>query len=102
MEVNGDDGDLIVDLFSGEIRLRSRKNTNWGVECVLALQPHAGWPGMHECVSAFLDAVESGQPSPVNAEVVAQLHLLGLAAETSKDSGTWAGVEGLESLRSAD
>ncbi len=100
-EVNGDDGDLIVDVFTGEIRLRSRKNGDWSVERLSAIQPHAGWPGMHECVSAFLDAVETGQPSAMNADVVAQLRLIGLAAEVSKDSGTWAKIEGLDSLRSS-
>ena len=96
VEINGEDGDLIVDPFTGEIRMRSRKNTDWAVENVLALEPHAGWPGMQECVSAFLDAVETGEPSSVNAKVVALLHLIGLAAEDSKGSGTWAEVKGLE------
>ena len=99
VEVSGEDGDLIVDLLTGEIRLRSRKNTDWVVENVLALQPHAVWPGMHECVSAFLDAIETGKPSAMNADVVARLHLIGLAAEASVDSGAWAQVERLYSLK---
>ena len=95
VEVNGDDGDLIVDVFCGEIRLRRRSQSDWVSETVSALQPHAGWPGMNESVSAFLDAVQSGRASSMNAQTVARLHQIGLAAETSKDSGTWAAVEDL-------
>ena len=98
VEVNGDDGDLMVDVFSGEIRLRSRSKSDWVAQTVSAIQPHAGWPGMHESVSAFLDAVQAGRPSSMNAQAVARLHLIGLAAEASIDSGTWAQVEDLASL----
>lgn len=93
IEVNGDDGDLITNVFTGEIRLRSRKSSDWSVEQVGFIQPKAGWPGMHECVWAFLDAVESSKPSLMNATTVAQLHLVGLAAESAKDSGTWSEIE---------
>ena len=48
---------------------------------------------MHEFVSSFLDALESRQPSSTKAGVVAQLHLVGLAVEASKDLGAWAEVE---------
>ena len=101
IEVNGDDGDLIADVFNSEIRLRSRRNPDWFIEQAPALEPRAGWPGVHECISAFLDAVESGQPSSTNARAVARLHLVGLAAEASKDSGTWAEVEDVTNLLSA-
>lgn len=99
IEINGDDGDLVADVLRGELRLRSRNRADWSVESVLAIQPHAGWPGMHECVSAFLDAVETGKASAMDADVVARLHLIGLAAEASVDSGTWAEVESLDSLK---
>ena len=98
IEVNGDDGDLLVNIFTGEIRLRTRKDRDWSVEQVPALEPRAGWPGMHECVTAFLDAVTSGVPITTNARVVTQLHLVGLAAEVSKDSGTWAEIEDITTL----
>lgn len=101
IEVNGDDGDLIADVFNSEIRLRSRRNPDWFIEQAPALEPRAGWPGVHECISAFLDAVKSGQPSSTNARAVARLHLVGLAAEASKDSGTWAEVEDVTNLLSA-
>ena len=93
IEINGDDGDLVVDIFAGELRLRTRKIGDWATESVPALEPRAGWPGEHECVSSFLDAVTGGAPSTTNGEVVARLHRVGLAAEASKDSGTWAEVE---------
>jgi hypothetical protein len=73
---------------------------------------------MNECVTAFLDAV-TGEPLietestnaeverlretlgtgplPADAPAVAQLHLIGLAAEASKDSGGWAEIEGVDS-----
>ena len=88
VDVNGDDGDLIAHIFAGAMRWRSRSNPEWSIEQVPALEPRAGCPGMHEYVSAFLDALESGQPSSTNAEVIAELHLVGLAAQASKDSGT--------------
>lgn len=97
VEVNGTDGDLIVDLFSGELRQRTRQRSDWSVEHLPETEPRAGWPGMHECVSVFLDAVtgtasETVTP-PADARVVAQLHLVGLAAEASKDNGGWAEIE---------
>ncbi len=36
----------------------------------------------------------------MNAQTVARLHLIGLAAATSTDSDTWAVVEDLDSLSS--
>ncbi len=95
IEVNGDEGDLHIDIFSGELQWRTRKNPAWKVEQVPAIEPRAAWPGMHECVSAFLDAVISGRPSVTDARTLAQLHLVGLAAEASKDSGQWELIERL-------
>ena len=118
VEVNGEDGDLVVDLFSGELRQRTRQQSEWSVETVAESEPRAGWPGMNECVTAFLDAV-TGEPLietestnaeverlretlgtgplPADAPAVAQLHLIGLAAEASKDSGGWAEIEEVDS-----
>jgi len=119
VEVNGEDGDLIVDLFSGELRQRTRQQSEWSVESVPESEPRAGWPGMNECVTTFLDAVvgepltetestsaEVGKlrealgarPLPADAPSVAQLHMSGLAAEASKDKGGWAKIEELDSL----
>ena len=53
---------------------------------------------MHESISSFLDAVESGKPSFANATVVANLHLIGLASEESKETGTWAKVKDINQL----
>ena len=114
VEVNGEDGDLVVDLFSGELRQRTRGQSDWSAELIAESEPRAGWPGMNECVTVFLDAV-AGEPLaegaseasginalrealgtgplPADAKSVAQLHMIGLAAEASKDSGGWAEVE---------
>ena len=119
VEVNGEDGDLIVDLFSGELRQRIRSQPDWSVEQVAESEPRAGWPGMNECVATFLDAV-TGEPLnettsaassvdilseslgtaplPADARSVAQLHMIGMAAEESKDSGGWAEIEDIDSL----
>ncbi|MCY3902684.1 MAG: Gfo/Idh/MocA family oxidoreductase [Caldilineaceae bacterium] len=102
VEANGDEGDLIVDLFSGALRQRTRENSEWSVEQIAESEPRAGWPGMNECVTAFLDAVAGGTPSetvpPADAPAVAQLHLIGMAAEASKESGGWADIEALSAL----
>jgi predicted dehydrogenase len=93
VELNGDDGDVLLDLVSGELRMRTRSSAEWVVESWPAIRPYADFPGMHESVSAFLDAVESGEPSRAAAPPVARLHMVGLAADESRDSGTWADVE---------
>ncbi|MCZ0937249.1 MAG: Gfo/Idh/MocA family oxidoreductase [Caldilineaceae bacterium] len=119
VEVNGEDGDLIFNLFSGELRQRTRSQPDWTVESVAESEPRAGWPGMNECVATFLDAVTDEPlaettstaspvdslrdslgtaPPPADANSVAQLHLIGLAAEASKDSGGWAKIEEIDPL----
>ena len=103
VEANGDDGDLLVDLFSGALRQRTRANNEWSVEQIAESEPRAGWPGMNECVSAFLNAVAGETPSDTvpaaDAPAVAQLHLIGMAAEASKESGGWADIEAVSALR---
>ena len=102
VEANGDDGDIVVDLFSGALRQRSRENNEWSVEQIAESEPRAGWPGMNECVSAFLDAVGGETPSETvptaDAPAVAQLHLIGMAAEASKESGGWADIDAISAL----
>jgi predicted dehydrogenase len=100
IEVGGVDGDIVADVFSGEILIRTRKNTKWRVEVARGIEPYVGerltgWPGMHESVAAFLDAIETGNQTSVGAEAVAHLQLVGLAAEESIDSGGWVEVEGV-------
>jgi predicted dehydrogenase len=96
IEINGDDGDMVVDIFAGTLRQRTRDEKNWSMDHIPAIEPVAGWPGMHECISAFLDAVSGGPPNTTDARTVTQLHLVGLAAEESKDSGTWAEIKKLD------
>ena len=98
LEVTGTEGDLQTDLFTAEIRLRTLTRPEPEIERVPALEPYAGWPGMCECVAAFLDAVSGLGPERAGARAVARSHLAGLAGERSIDTGTWAEVEGLEDL----
>jgi predicted dehydrogenase len=95
--VHGSDGDLEADLFRGELRIRSRQTPEWRSESHPAEQPHAGWPGMHESVAAFIKAIRTGNGSRTGSATVIDLQLTGLAAEASIDSGTWTDVERLQS-----
>ncbi len=92
IRIEASDGDLEADLLTGAVRWRTRNGPAWTVEDRAALQPYAGWPGLHECVAAFLDAVERGQTSVNGAETVARLQRVGLAAEESVDTGTWVTI----------
>ncbi len=102
IEIIGDTGEIIINLLSGEIRIRTLKNSDWTFEHWPAVTPYADWPGMHESVTAFLDVIEKGNSSINNASVVAKLQLVGLAAEESKDSGTWSEIEDLSAIISKD
>jgi predicted dehydrogenase len=93
IEITGSEGEILINLLTGELKWRTKTNRNWEIKSFPALQPYADWPGMHESISAFLDAVESKKPSYANAEVVAKLHVIGMAAEESKDTGQWAEVK---------
>ncbi len=99
VEINGSDGDILIDLWSGDVSLRTRESTAWTTESWRAIEPYADWPGMHESITGFLDAVEGNQPAAYGAESVAELQLVGLAAEESLDSGTWADVPTLEDFQ---
>ncbi len=96
LEVNGRDGDLKADLLAEELRIRNRRKPDWTLEAVPALRPWSGWPGMHECLRAFLDAVEGKSQNHMHPVIMAQAHLIGLAAEESIDTGTWAAVRGVQ------
>jgi predicted dehydrogenase len=90
IEIIGNEGDILINILTGELKLRTKVNREWETKFFPAIQPYADWPGMHESISAFLDAVESKKPSYANANTVAKLHLIGLATEESKDTGQWA------------
>lgn len=98
IEVIGDGGDLYLDILTGEIKIRTKNNPAGKTILLPAIQPYADWPGMHESVSSFLNAVEHGISSFANATTVANLHLIGLATEESKNTGAWATVKNLEEL----
>ncbi|MFP6569859.1 MAG: Gfo/Idh/MocA family oxidoreductase [Dehalococcoidia bacterium] len=95
--VHGSDGDLEADLFRGELRTRSRQNPDWRSESRPAEQPHAGWPGMHESIAAFIAGIGTGDETRSGSATAVDLQLTGLAAEASIDSGTWADVARLQS-----
>ena len=98
VEINADDGDLRIDLMTGDLLLRSRRQPEWRTEHWPALKPYADWPGMHESVRTFLDALETQDARENTALDVARLQLIGLAAEASKDSGTWSEVGNLSTI----
>ncbi len=98
IEINGEDGDLLIDLLTGQIKYRSKKEPDWKSESYPAILPYADWPGMHESVAAFLDAVEIGYSTINNAKKVAKLQMVGIAAEESKDSGSWEEVQDISVL----
>ncbi len=91
-ELQASEGEVMIDPVRGALRWRTRADPEWRSESVPAIQPHASWAGMHECVRAFLDSIESGRSSQSGSETIAALHMIGLAAEESVDSGTWARV----------
>lgn len=98
IDIVGDHGDIRIDILSGELKIRTKDYPVWDTEFLPALQPYADWPGMHESISSFLDAVETGVPSFANANTVAKLHLIGLASEESKKTGTWAKIKDISMI----
>ena len=91
--VTGTAGDVRVDLLTGGLRWRSAASPVWTIETCPPIEPVLGLPGMHECVRAFLDCIESGTEGEAGRHRVARLHRVGLAAERSRDTGTWVEVE---------
>jgi predicted dehydrogenase len=98
VEIIGNEGDILINVLTGELKLRTKKNPDWKIEYYPAIQPYTDWPGMHESITAFIDAVVSGKPSYANANVVAYLYLVGMAAEESKVTSTWANVKDIIDL----
>lgn len=92
IDICGSKGDISINYFTGELCYRSMQHPEWIVENISPLKPYASWPGVRETISAFLDSVVNGKPSHGNAEIVAQLNRIGLAADESIDTGTWAEV----------
>ena len=95
LAVAGTAGDVRADLLTGELRWRSAASPTWRAETCPPITPVLGLPGMHECVRAFLDCVESGREGAAGRHRIARLHRVGLAAERSRDTGTWAEVDTL-------
>ena len=111
LAVTGTAGDVRVDLLTGQLRWRSAAGPAWTTERWAPIEPIVGLPGMHECVRAFLDCIDpdciesaaegAAAEGGAGRHRVARLHRLGLAAERSRDTGTWAAVEPGDSGESA-
>lgn len=93
VEISGDKGDIYFNYFTGELRYRNIEHPEWIIKQLLPLQPYADWPAVRETISAFLEAVISGEPEQGNAKTVAQLNLIGLASDKSVDTGEWEKIE---------
>jgi hypothetical protein len=72
IEIVGSEGEMLINLLTGELKFRTKTNSEWNIRNFPAIQPYADWPGMHESIKAFLDAVETGIPGYANAGVVDQ------------------------------
>ncbi len=92
LEVNGTEGDIVCDPLAGAWRLRTREFPHWRLARQPALEPPAGWPGVHECLRAFLDAVEQGATNTGMRDAIIRQHEVGLAADRSCVSGAWEDV----------
>lgn len=92
LEVNGTDGDVVCDPLAGAWRLRTREFPHWRLSRQSALEPPAGWPGVHECLRAFLDAVEQGATNTGMRDAIIRQHEVGLAADRSCETGRWEDV----------
>ena len=92
LEVNGTDGDIVCDPLAGAWRLRTREFPHWRLSHQPALEPPAGWPGVHECLRAFLDAVEQGAAGTDMRDAIIRQHEVGLAADRSCETGMWEDV----------
>ena len=93
LSISGTKGDIRVDLLSGILRWRNSLSPEWTDEVCAPIRPILGLPGMHECVRAFLDSVESSAEGGAGRQRIARLHRIGLAAERSRDTGVWTKVE---------
>lgn len=93
IEISGTKGDINIDYFTGELKCCTTINSKPTVELYKPLEPYADYPCMRETITAFLNAVVSSDINCGNAKNVAQLNLIGLATEESKDTGNWANVK---------
>lgn len=91
IEATGKTGSIEIDYFTGELTCRTAGSSKLVREDCPPARPYADYPAVRETVSAFLDAASGNGEG--NARSVAQLNEIGLAAERSKDTGTWADVK---------
>ena len=97
IEINGCNGNLYGDLFTGEIRLRNRNKPDWQIDQVIPAQrPFAGWPGLCECLSDFLNGVRGQVYSGVSPKDMVTLQILSCSAEESIDNEAWVTVPSIK------
>ncbi|MEW7280295.1 Gfo/Idh/MocA family oxidoreductase [Aquimarina sp. 2201CG1-2-11] len=90
IDIVGSKGDIFIDILTGELKLRTKEKTE--TNFYPAKQPYADWPGMRECISSFLDAIETNTPSFANIKLIEELQAIGMATEVSKDTVGWAKI----------
>ncbi|WBA80311.1 Gfo/Idh/MocA family oxidoreductase [Endozoicomonas sp. GU-1] len=93
LEVYGTEGELTASYFTGEFRLRVKGDQDWRSEQIDPTLPIAGWPGMHESVKDFFDALLSGGQTQNNPVRMAQLCAIGAAAEQSRNHRNWVDID---------
>ena len=92
IDVAGSNGNIEACTLEGGMDIQIGEGVEPTREEHPPLTPPAGMPGMRECVSAFIDAVESGTSGPAGAKDSIKIHEIALAIEAAKDSGDWEEV----------
>ncbi|WP_269077885.1 Gfo/Idh/MocA family protein [Endozoicomonas montiporae] len=93
LTVHGTEGDLVASYFTGNLKWRTRANPEWSQKQVDPILPVAGWPGIHESVIAFFNALQQGERTLNNPWRMAQMCAAGAAAETSRLNRDWIDVQ---------
>lgn len=95
IEINGNKGDININYFTCEMSYQSITDSKPTSKIYKPLEPYADYPCMRESITAFLDAVISNNINCGNAKDVAQLNLIGIATEESKDTRNWVNIKRL-------
>lgn len=93
LEIFGSEGELTASYFTGEFSVRVKGDQDWRNEQIDPVLPIAGWPGMHESVNDFFDALLSGGQTRNNPVRMAQLCAIGAAAEQSRNQRNWVDID---------
>ena len=93
LEIYGSEGELTASYFTGEFSVRVKGDQDWRNEQIDPVLPIAGWPGMHDSVNDFFDALLSGGQTRNNPVRMAQLCAIGAAAEQSRNQRNWVDID---------